>query len=110
MKYLALPFRMLGDVLDLTFRAGMAAGSLPFKGGVAMGRRLGVAAVALFIVGVGLGAAIGLAVGRRLHLHEHGHEHEPEQESGYGQRDEHEGVDRPVDRPVDRTVDGGVTV
>ena len=61
-RLLVLPFKILFASIGLTFRALFKAGTLPLKGGVFAGRKLGLKALILFAGG----AALGVVVGRRL--------------------------------------------
>jgi len=64
-RLIVLPVKILLASAGLTFRAGFKAGTLPVKGGVAAGRRLGLKALILFAGGVALGVVIGRRLGAR---------------------------------------------
>jgi hypothetical protein len=61
-RLLLLPFKILFASIGLTFLALFKAGTLPLKGGVFAGRKLGLKALILFAAGT----ALGVVVGRRL--------------------------------------------
>ncbi len=61
-RLVVLPIKLVLATAGLTFRAGFKVGTLPVKGGVVAGRRLGLKALLLFAAGI----ALGVVVGRRL--------------------------------------------
>lgn len=61
-RLVLLPIKIVLAAAGITFRTGFKVGTLPVKGGVFAGRKLGLKALVLFAAGV----ALGVVVGRRL--------------------------------------------
>lgn len=66
-----VPVRVLVASLGLTFRAGLAVGKLPVKGGAVVSRALGWKILGALTVGVVIGVVIGRQIGRMSHGHDH---------------------------------------
>jgi len=87
-RVLVLPIRLLLSTTWFTFRAGLKAGSLPVRGGVIAGRKLGAKSLLLLAVGIAIGIVIGREIGIRSVGCDHDHEHEHEHDDDHGHVDE----------------------
>ena len=75
-KATILPFKVLLDTGELTFKAGVKVGSLPVKGSRAAVRAVGWKITIGVLVGLIGGFLVGREVERRLHAMHHHDDHD----------------------------------
>jgi len=66
-----VPLKVLFASLGFTFRAGVAVGKLPVRGGAVVSRALGWKILGAVTVGLVVGVVIGRQVERMMHASEH---------------------------------------
>lgn len=79
-RALVLPVKVIVASVGLTFRAGLMAGRLPVKGGVAVSRALGWKIVGALV----LGTVLGFVAGRQFTLLTNGHDHDHDHDHDHG--------------------------
>lgn len=71
---IVVPLKVLVASLGFTFRAGLAVGKLPVKGGAVVTRALGWKLVGAVTLGMLIGVLIGRQIGLMSHNHDHDHD------------------------------------
>ena len=85
-KAAVLPFKLLIDTGEFTFRAGVKVGGLPVRGSRAALRALGWKLAIALGLGVVVGFVVGREMERRLHALSHHDDHSHEVDDALGGR------------------------